>query len=496
MGKITEKVSRFRQPNLNLNTGSRKLLILLLAVAACLALTLYVNFILVIEGIPYVHVFYIPVILAGMWYFKKAAYFALVLSLVHIFIVHLSPLDINIHDFSSSGVFIVMAYVIGYVSRKNEEALRKRTEQVIRHQTALLELTKLNYSDLDLALKTITEMDSKTLGVERVSVWFFSEDHSAIICKDLYKLSENLHEKGLRLEVGDYPRYFQALEDGRVLAANDAGTDPRTCELSDGYLKPFGITSMLDVSVRLQGKLVALVCHEHLGLRREWTLEEQDFAASIADIVSLVLEASRCKQAETALKSSFIQLAETVSRAMETRDPYTAGHQRRVAEMSLQVGEKLGLDEERLRGIYIAGLLHDVGKISMPVVILSYPGKLGQAEWALIRSHTRRGYEILKEAQFPWPVAEMTLRHHERLDGSGYPDKLKGRQLSQEVRILAACDVVEAMSSRRPYRLARSREEVREELYRGRGTKYDPEVVDVLLNLLNENQLDATVQIS
>ena len=118
---------------------------------------------------------------------------------------------------------------------------------------------------------------------------------------------------------------------------------------------------------------------------------------------------------------SFIQLAETVSHAMESQDPYTAGHQRRVAELAKTVGEKLGLGQDRLQGLYIAGLLHDIGKISIPAEILTHPGKLSDAEWTLIRTHPRRGYEILKQAKFPWPVADIALHHHEHLDGTGYP---------------------------------------------------------------------------
>ncbi|MFQ6083496.1 MAG: PAS domain S-box protein, partial [Candidatus Aminicenantia bacterium] len=178
------------------------------------------------------------------------------------------------------------------------EALRKRTEQVINYQTALLELAKMDNSDLGSALKRINEVDSKTLGVERASVWFFNEDRSEIICEDLYKLSENFHEKGLRLQAKQYPRYFRALEESRTIAANDARTDPRTNEFTEGYLKPFGITSMMDVPIWLHGKVVGVVCHEHTGPKREWTLEEKDFVVSIADMVSLALEASERKRAE------------------------------------------------------------------------------------------------------------------------------------------------------------------------------------------------------
>lgn len=187
------------------------------------------------------------------------------------------------------------------------------------------------------------------------------------------------------------------------------------------------------------------------------------------------------KQAEVALRRSFVQLAETVSRAMESQDPYTAGHQRQVGALAKLVGKKMGFDEDRLLGLYIGGLLHDIGKISIPSEILTHPGKLDDAEWSLIRSHPRRGHDILLTAAFPWPVAEMAAHHHERLDGSGYPDGLKGDQLSLEVRILAVCDVVDAMVSDRPYRSGLPQGVLIEELSTGKGTKYDPEIVDLMI---------------
>jgi len=141
-------------------------------------------------------------------------------------------------------------------------------------------------------------------------------------------------------------------------------------------------------------------------------------------------------------------------------------------------------------GVYIGGLLHDLGKISIPESILSKPGKLSKEEWNLIRVHTRQGYDILKDTGFPWPVEDMALHHHERMDGSGYPDGIKGDELSLEVRILGVCDVVEAMSSFRPYRLARSLTEILSEIRGGRGTKYDPAVVDVILEIIEGGEFE------
>ena len=188
--------------------------------------------------------------------------------------------------------------------KQAEEALRKRTEQILRYQTALVELAKAGNPNLESVIKKITEVDAGMLEVERVSIWFFSEDRSEIVCKDLYELSKGSHQKGMRLLARQYPRYFQSLEESRTVAANDARADSRTNEFTEGYLIPFGVTSMMDVPIRLHGKVVGIVCHEHTGPRREWTVEEQDFAASISDRVSLALASLERDRAEKAVRDS------------------------------------------------------------------------------------------------------------------------------------------------------------------------------------------------
>ncbi len=185
---------------------------------------------------------------------------------------------------------------------------KERSSRVIRHQSALLDLAKTESPDWESGCKKITEVDAKTLGVERVSIWLYNEDRSAIICKNLYKLSETSHERGLKLEAKNFPRYFKALEESRTLAAHDAQSDPRTSEFRESYLIPLGVTSMMDVPIRVHGTVIGVVCHEHTGPRREWTLEEQEFAGSIADRTSLAFEASQRKKTEEDLAHSNRQL--------------------------------------------------------------------------------------------------------------------------------------------------------------------------------------------
>ena len=197
--------------------------------------------------------------------------------------------------------------------------------------------------------------------------------------------------------------------------------------------------------------------------------------------------AERNKTAEQ-LKNSLINLAKIVSRVIESCDPYTAGHQQRVAELAWLVGENMGLADDIVERLYFNGLLHDIGKISVPSSILTKPGRLAEEEWAIIRAHTKQGYNILKDAHLPWPVANAALQHHERLDGSGYPDGIAGDKLSLEVSILAVCDVVEAMSSHRPYRPARTTNDVLKELKDSRETKYNANVVDVMLPMIESGE--------
>ncbi|NLE94752.1 MAG: PAS domain S-box protein [Dehalococcoidia bacterium] len=211
-------------------------------------------------------------------------------------------------------------------------------------------------------------------------------------------------------------------------------------------------------------------------------------------VLSTYRDNTEQKRAHQRLQDAFIDVVETVSRAMEMSDPYTGGHQRRVAKMASRVGEVLGCDESWLEGIYIGGLLHDIGKISVPSSILVKPGQLREEEWLVLKSHTILGFEILSGASLPWRVDLMARHHHEKLDGSGYPDGLKGDQVNLESRVLAVCDIVEAMSTHRPYRPARPVASIIEELRSGRGTAYDEAVVDAMLSLIEAGEFPFPVE--
>jgi hypothetical protein len=185
-----------------------------------------------------------------------------------------------------------------------------------------------------------------------------------------------------------------------------------------------------------------------------------------------------------AQQQSLKDFVRVIASTVEMRDPYTAGHQQRVSHLAIAIAREMGLSEHTVSGLELAALVHDVGQINIPAEIMCRPGKLNEYEYLLIKQHPQTGYETLKDIRCPWPIATIVLQHHERMDGSGYPQGLKGDQILPESRIMSVADVAEAMLSHRPYRPARTMDEVIAELESGSGTRYDKTVVDACLNLL------------
>ena len=196
------------------------------------------------------------------------------------------------------------------------------------------------------------------------------------------------------------------------------------------------------------------------------------------------------------LKESLLRMEEvldgvinSLSATVEAKDPYTAGHQKRVAAIAVSIAEAMGLPGQQIEAIRMAGLIHDIGKIAIPSEILSKPGRLTDIEFSLIKTHSQVGFDILKDINFPMPIAEIVYQHHERMDGSGYPRGLKGEEILLESRILAVADVVEAMSSHRPYRPSLGMDKALEEISRNRDTFYDKDVADACLKIMKEKEL-------
>ncbi|MEO0123251.1 MAG: PAS domain S-box protein [candidate division WOR-3 bacterium] len=210
-------------------------------------------------------------------------------------------------------------------------------------------------------------------------------------------------------------------------------------------------------------------------------------------ILGVARDVSDAYNAHQELKKSYEQLnrllegaVTALASAVEKRDPYTAGHQRRVAELTCTIAEEMGLSKEIINYLRIASLLHDVGKIYVPAEILAKPTTLTPAEFEIIKTHSQVGYEILAPVNFPWPIPEIVLQHHEKMDGSGYPKGLKGDEIMIEAKILCVADIVEAMMSHRPYREALGLDQALNDISKGRGIKFEPEIVDICIKLFKE----------
>jgi PAS domain S-box-containing protein len=192
------------------------------------------------------------------------------------------------------------------------------------------------------------------------------------------------------------------------------------------------------------------------------------------------------KESADRMRKALGATVQAIAVTVETRDPYTAGHQRRVADLARAMATEMNLPADQIDGIRMVAIIHDLGKLSVPAEILSKPTKLTALEFSLIKTHAQSGYDILKDIDFPWPIARIVLEHHERMNGSGYPNGLTGDNMLLESQILAVADVVESMASHRPYRPSLGIEAALEEIEKNRGTLYDTGAVDACLRVFRE----------
>jgi len=246
-----------------------------------------------------------------------------------------------------------------------------------------------------------------------------------------------------------------------------------------------GDSSSLILPVMVNSEFAGVVGFEKPVASNGFKPVEINLLATSATMLAQTIERQSAGQQ---IKQHFVQMTKMISKAMFAVDPYTVSHQERLAILAALVGERLGLRDEELEWLQVGALLHDIGKAAIPNTILSKPGKLTDEEWVLIRSHVQRGCEMLQGMNLPEHVMSMVMNHHERLNGSGYPHGVRKDQLSIEARILETCDVVEAMSSHRPYRPAKRKDEIIGELQSGREKLYDARVVDLLIDVIEGNE--------
>lgn len=242
-----------------------------------------------------------------------------------------------------------------------------------------------------------------------------------------------------------------------------------------------GKPTELDITVG-DGKLTIA---EMRVMETEWE-GKKTYLASLRDITDHKRMQQRLQLSLESLKEVMDGTIRAMALAVEMRDPYTSGHQHRVAELAQAIAEEISLAADDIEGVYMAASIHDIGKISLPAEILSKPGKLTEIERKMIQAHSKVGYDILKGIDFPWPIAQIVLQHHERMDGSGYPHGLGGKEILIEARIVGVTDVVETMASHRPYRPAMGLDKALGEVSSNKGRLYDEKVVNACLTLFNE----------
>ena len=258
--------------------------------------------------------------------------------------------------------------------------------------------------------------------------------------------------------------------------------------------KPFHPQEIIQFATALSAKWKAerqlLALHSDLE-----ALVEKRTAELVQSNKLLKIEIDNRKRMQLEIQHNFENLkkvmnatVQAITTTIEKRDPYTSGHQQRVADLSRTITREIGFSENEIEGIYIAAAIHDIGKISIPAEILSKPVQLSDIEISLIQAHSETGYDILKGIKFPWPIAEIVLQHHERLDGSGYPRGLAGDDVLMAARIIGVADVVETMASHRPYRPSMGIDKALEEITQNRGVLYEPLVVDACLKIFNNKE--------
>ena len=276
------------------------------------------------------------------------------------------------------------------------------------------------------------------------------------------------------------------------LAVNSSGAvwlkDQATVEIyeQDGVCLSLGFLTVVSKEMEAEDEL-----KKHHDLLEEVVLERTAELTMLneqlkQEIAERKLAEEKLQQSHAKLKKNLDEIVSAMSLTAEKRDPYTAGHQKRTTERAMALAGEMGLSEHQIKGVQMAGLIHDMGKISIPAEILSKPCKLNEVEIQLVRRHPQAAFEILKKIDFPWPVDLIVLQHHEKMDRSGYPQGLAGEDILLEARILCVADVVESIESHRPYRPGLGIDKALEEISKNRGILFDPDVVDACLRLFKE----------
>jgi len=361
-------------------------------------------------------------------------------------------------------------------SRRHEaEAASEQSEARYR---ALFEGSPISLWVEDFAAVKTFLSELKASGVEDLEAYFNAHPEAVDDCIRLVRI-EDLNAASLELHDATTKEQLLGGLETVLTPESRRGFIRELVDIAAGATQ-FEITTT-DRTLNGQAK--------HIALR--W-IAAPGYEKTLERVLLSKVDVSATVEAEAALYAALDGTIEAIGRTTETRDPYTAGHQRRVTELAVAIAGELGLADTTIAGIRAAGLMHDIGKMAIPAEILSKPSSLTETEMSLIKSHPQVAYEILESTAFPWPVADIVLQHHERMDGTGYPQGLPGEDIMIEARVLSVADTVEAMASHRPYRAALGIDVALEEIQSYAGERYDADVVAACLRLFAEDRFAFT----
>jgi len=370
-------------------------------------------------------------------------------------------------------------------------------------------------------IKSTEQLYDKTVAIVSGYVWedFFSLHHPQINVIPVNSLTEGLRKVStgdVDMMIGTLPVVLYYIEKEGIMNLHVAGETGYYTKLSILTRKDWPLlNSIMDKTLQeIPDKKKKDILQKWISIEQKPIFERRIFWIVLISIILLSVvvisviytwnrtlkkqveqkiqelkeDIIQRKQAEEKLKKTMDATIQTMSKIIEIKDPYTAGHQLRVSQLTTAIAKELALSPDKIEGIRIASLLHDIGKISVPTEILSKTTRLSDIEFSLIKGHSQAGSDILKAIDFSYPVAKIVLQHHEKINGSGYPKGLKGDEILLEAKIICIADVVEAMSSHRPYRPALGIDAALEEISKNKGILYDPKVADVCLKLFKEKR--------
>lgn len=391
-----------------------------------------------------------------------------------------------------------LLYIEGFLEditeiKLHQEREKSQSEKALSQRLLLMELFKHRgyyLEDLTGSYKELLLRCADALTADRVGIWT-SKDENVFTCEVLYDREHKQFFSESDFNFSKHFKYLNTLNQGIQISVQNVLEDPRLSELIDSYLIPAKIKTLIDTPIFVGDIFWGILKVEY---KKEYPINREDewfchvvgfYISNLVESVNEIKAKEEAKNYLSKIEKAYDEAIGLISKILEERDPYTAGHQKKVALIAKAIAQEMGYSVKEANKIYIAGMLHDIGKLYVPAEILTKPAKLNPIEFELVKIHPQKGYETLKSMEYLQDIAEIIYQHHERLDGSGYPRGLKEPEILPEAKILAVADVVEAMLAHRPYRPRLKVEDVFMYLEKEKGKLFDIEVVEALKKIYN-----------